>query len=111
MDYVTFYNQGGTPIAWVADNASIFLFGGEPVGWIDGEFVYSYSGRYLGWMQDGGCLTVQEIAHSSLLKQMADPPNQLVKPDQHAVRVVQGRREVRVKAVQRGLHDRQRGQH
>lgn len=56
MDYVTFYNHEGRPIAWVGDNQdypSIFLFDGTPVAWIADDALYDYSGRYLGWLQDG----------------------------------------------------------
>ena len=46
MDYVTFYNQSGQPIAWVADdNQSIYLFNGTPVAWLSEDSIYSYSGR------------------------------------------------------------------
>lgn len=55
MDYITFYNKMGNPVAWVGDNTDyspIFLFSGRPVAWTDGETFYSYSGRYLGWIED-----------------------------------------------------------
>lgn len=56
MDYVTFYNREGRPIAWISDNQdypSIFLFDGMPVAWISDDALYDYAGRYLGWFQDG----------------------------------------------------------
>lgn len=56
MHYTTFYDHTGMPIAWIGDNTdyiSIFLFNGRPVAWSDGEAIYSYSGRYLGWIEDG----------------------------------------------------------
>lgn len=56
MDYVTFYNQAGTPIAYIGDNQdypAIYLFDGTPVAWISDEAIYSYAGRYLGWIQNG----------------------------------------------------------
>jgi len=54
MDYVTFYNSTGRPVAWIAnDSQSIYLFDGTPVAWIADDAVYSYSGRYLGWLQNG----------------------------------------------------------
>ena len=54
MDYVTYFNSNGRPIAWVAeDNEAIYLFDGSPVAWVSGDSIYSYSGRYLGWLQNG----------------------------------------------------------
>jgi hypothetical protein len=56
MDYVAFYSRTGKPIAWIGANSdftSIFLINGRPVAWIDSENTDAYSGRYLGWMQDG----------------------------------------------------------
>jgi hypothetical protein len=56
MDYVTFYNHKGRPVAWISDNQdypSIFLFDGTPVAWISEDAIYDYSGKYLGWLQDG----------------------------------------------------------
>ena len=56
MSYITFYNQQGRAIAWVGDNQdymSVFLYDGSPVAWISNESVYAYSGRHLGFIQDG----------------------------------------------------------
>ena len=56
MNYVTFYNEDGLPVAWIGDNRdypSIFLFDGTPVAWISDESVYAYSGKHLGFLQDG----------------------------------------------------------
>lgn len=51
---LTFYNSQGGAIAYLDDdNVSIYLYNGTPVAWLSGEDVYSYPGRYLGWMQEG----------------------------------------------------------
>jgi hypothetical protein len=51
MDYVTFYNSTGRPVAWISDdNQSIYLFDGTPVAWIADDAIYSCRGRYLGWL-------------------------------------------------------------
>lgn len=53
MDYVTFYNQSGQSIAWVADdNQSIYLFNGTPVAWLSEDSIYSYSGRVRGDLRE-----------------------------------------------------------
>ncbi|MHB9433825.1 4-fold beta flower protein [Mesorhizobium sp. P15089B] len=31
----------------------IYLYSGLPVAWIDEEHLWSYSARWLGWVQDG----------------------------------------------------------
>ena len=56
MTYVAFYDAHGRPTAWIGENQnypSIYLFDGKPVAWMAEDFVYSYSGRYLGWFQNG----------------------------------------------------------
>jgi hypothetical protein len=49
----TLYDRRGKPIAFIADGQYIYLYSGRPVGWIDDDSVYAYSGRYLGWVQNG----------------------------------------------------------
>ena len=50
----TLYNSGGRAIAYIDDDGqSIYLFRGEPVAWLSVDRVYSYSGGYLGWVQEG----------------------------------------------------------
>lgn len=65
LDYIAFYDTDGRPVAWVADNqdyTSIYLFEGQPVAWIADDCVFSYSGRYLGWYQDGWIRDRQGLA-------------------------------------------------
>lgn len=50
----TFYDRNGNPTAYVSDDGeSVYLFSGEPVAWLSEDALYSYPGRYLGWIQDG----------------------------------------------------------
>lgn len=55
MDYITFYDKKGMPIAWLSDkdNETIYLFNGKPVAWISGTSVYSFSGTHLGFYENG----------------------------------------------------------
>ena len=56
MSYVTFYDRAGRPTAWIGSNTdypSIFLFDGRPVAWISEDSIYAYSGKHLGFFQDG----------------------------------------------------------
>ena len=51
---VEFWNQQGRPVAYIDDDdQSIYLWDGSPVAWIDGDAIYSYSVRFLGWLWDG----------------------------------------------------------
>lgn len=49
MDCIAFYNQRGQPIAWLNEDnyPTIFLFNGEPVAWISGGSIYSFSGYHI----------------------------------------------------------------
>lgn len=48
-----FYNKSGKPIAYTADNQHIYLFSGRPVAYLAGNAVYAFSGRHLGWFENG----------------------------------------------------------
>lgn len=51
---VEFWNIEGRPIAYVDDDGeSIYLWDGMPVAWLEGDAIYAYSGRFLGWFVDG----------------------------------------------------------
>ncbi len=50
---INFYDQAGVPIAYTEDLQNIYLFSGEPVAYIDGDSIYSYSGEHLGWFVNG----------------------------------------------------------
>ena len=50
---IDFYDKSGRPIAYMADGQHIYLFSGKPVAFLSGNAVYSFSGRHLGWFEDG----------------------------------------------------------
>jgi len=50
---ITFYNRNGIPIAYTEDGEHIFLFSGEPVAYLYGESVFSFTGKHLGWFREG----------------------------------------------------------
>ena len=66
---MTFYDSTGRAIAYTEDGEYIYLFSGEPVAYLFGELVYSYSGKQLGrfkngWIRDnsGFCVFFSENA-------------------------------------------------
>lgn len=48
---MTFYDRYGNAVAYEDDG--IFLFSGEPIAFIHGDAVYTYSGVQLGWFSKG----------------------------------------------------------
>ena len=50
---ITFYDRNGTPIAYTEDLNHVYDFKGNPVGYVNEESVYSYSGKHLGWIING----------------------------------------------------------
>lgn len=53
---VTLYDAGKESVAYIdyPDDATIYLFDGEPVAFIRSEeLVFSFNGRFLGWYRDG----------------------------------------------------------
>jgi hypothetical protein len=53
MMQTVFYDSKGEPIAYTEDRVHIYLFSGEPVAYLSGDSVYSFSGIHLGWFEDG----------------------------------------------------------
>lgn len=50
----TLFDSQGQAAAYVADDGStIYLWDGEPVAYIDGDDVYGFNGRHLGWWESG----------------------------------------------------------
>lgn len=50
----TLYDRKGKATAYVhTDNEHIYLYNGEPVAFLRAENVYSFKGRYLGWIDNG----------------------------------------------------------
>jgi hypothetical protein len=53
MPDITFYDGQGSPIAYTEDGEHIYLFSGEPVGYLTEGSVYSYGGGHLGRFENG----------------------------------------------------------
>ncbi|MFO7889179.1 MAG: hypothetical protein R6V04_02450 [bacterium] len=51
-----FYNKGRWPVVYSDDNINIFHFNGEPLAYIDGNYVFSYDGDHLGYFVKGWIL-------------------------------------------------------
>jgi hypothetical protein len=52
---LTLYDSQGNPVAYVSpdNDNTIYLWSGNPVGYLDGEHVYGFNGKHLGWFEDG----------------------------------------------------------
>ena len=52
---ISLYDNDGEAVAYIAvdDDLTIYLWGGKPVAYLDGENVYGFSGQHLGWFSDG----------------------------------------------------------
>lgn len=50
---ILFYNESGVSAAYTEDGTHIYLFSGEPVAYIDGNSIFSFSGKHLGWYIQG----------------------------------------------------------
>lgn len=58
---MTFYDNHGNPIAYLDDEIHFFLYTGEPVAYIVGDAVYSFSGKQLGWFEEGWIIDLQGL--------------------------------------------------
>lgn len=50
---MVFYNWHGQPTAYTENDVDIYLFTGEPVAYLNGDAVYAFDGRHLGWFSKG----------------------------------------------------------
>lgn len=50
---IDFYSKSGKTIAYTEDEQHISLFSGRPVAFLSGNAVYSFSGKHIGWFEDG----------------------------------------------------------
>lgn len=48
-----FYDNGGRATCYSPDGEHLFLWTGKPVGYFDGNKVYSFGGKLLGWIGNG----------------------------------------------------------
>lgn len=53
---MTFYDKNGSPVAYMDGGGALYLFTGEPVGYVLGDSVYSFTGEHLGWFIDGSII-------------------------------------------------------
>jgi len=49
---LTFYDRNGKPVAYTTENIDIYAFNGTILAYIEGDSVYSFSGKHLGWYID-----------------------------------------------------------
>ena len=54
-DRIPLLNRGGTAVAYIdaEDGSTIYLWGGVPVAYLEGETIFGFNGRHLGWFEDG----------------------------------------------------------
>lgn len=52
---ITLYDGKGHPVAYIADDGenSIYLWSGHAVAYVDGENLYGWNGKHLGWFFAG----------------------------------------------------------
>jgi hypothetical protein len=52
---ITFFDKSGTPCAYVdiEDEQTIYLWGGEPVAYLEDDSIYGFNGKHLGWFTQG----------------------------------------------------------
>jgi len=50
---LSFFDNHGTPVAYTEDGVYIYYFSGKPVAHIEGNSIYTFSGKHLGWYIDG----------------------------------------------------------
>jgi hypothetical protein len=52
---ISLYNSSNDAVAYIAvdDDLTIYLWGGKPVAYVDGENIYGFNGKHLGWFSRG----------------------------------------------------------
>ena len=50
---IEFFDRAGAAAAFSPDDKSLFLWNGQPAAFIEGNEVYAYSGRFIGWVGNG----------------------------------------------------------
>jgi len=52
---IALYSSAGKPIAYIAveDDFTIYLWDGKPVAYLQGENIYGFNGKHLGWYKSG----------------------------------------------------------
>lgn len=75
MSEIDFYDRNGEAVAYTQDGTHIYTFLGEPVAYLDGDSVYSFTGDHLGWFENGwirdnfgGCVFYTQNAQGGPVK-------------------------------------------
>ncbi|SUA59026.1 Uncharacterised protein [Oligella urethralis] len=52
---ISLYDDTGEAVAYIDtnDEMNIYLWGGEPVAYLDGQSIYGFNGKHLGWLKEG----------------------------------------------------------
>lgn len=54
---ISLFNSDGDAVAYIADDMTIYLWGGDPVAYLNRSsgtwHVYGFNGSHLGWYEDG----------------------------------------------------------
>ena len=52
---ISLYDDAGEAVAYIDtdDEMNIFLWKGEPVAYLDGQSIYGFNGKHLGWFKKG----------------------------------------------------------
>ena len=50
---MNFFDSSGLAVVYCEDHVHLYFYSGEPVAYFEGDNVYSFSGRHLGWRQEG----------------------------------------------------------
>ncbi|TAL01848.1 MAG: hypothetical protein EPO08_09160 [Rhodospirillaceae bacterium] len=66
---VSLYDGGGEAVAYIAvdDELTVYLWGGQPVAYLDDGSVWGFNGKHLGWF-DGGVIWDHEGNGACALK-------------------------------------------
>jgi hypothetical protein len=52
---ISLYDDDGEAVAYIdtGDEMNIYLWKGEPVAYLDGQSIYGFNGKHLGWFKKG----------------------------------------------------------
>lgn len=52
---ITLFDSEGTPVAYIEteEELTIFLWNGSPSAYLDGDSIYGFNGKHLGWFSEG----------------------------------------------------------
>lgn len=49
----TLYDRDGEPVAYITEDATIYLWNGDAIAYVDNDRVYGWNGHHLGWFTNG----------------------------------------------------------